>query len=824
MRPHHSAVRSARPARPRLVFALVALVALCPGAGGVRPARAQSAPSIPAWAVAHGEWSPAFASPAFDDRVAALIAHRTHLIAAGDFHRHGGVATRHIAAWDGAAWSALGSGLDSAAVALALWQGSLVVAGRFEHAGGIPCLHVARWDGTAWSAMDAGLEGRVTGLAAGDFDLVAAGELTIPGDTTRLALARWSGERWEAMAPAVEGEVTEVVEHRGRFVIAVDHLGPGFVDSVSIHRWENPGWGSLSRFRWGGAPQQRLAVQDDELHLLGIFSRASPYYSGTAPVLVLGDTGWVDVSGLRGHASKGVRTPWGLVVTGTFDSGLQPYPMAIVHPHSSVIVGQVPHPRPDALAWWAGGLATIGRPPDEYDRYRGSPTMLAPAAFDRSSWVELRPLGPARAGILAAAGSELSGFDTGRDTLTVWGAEDLYRPADPGWAGPTTFLRWDAGVWRPGAGVSVLQVMCAVRRPEGMVVGHRGQPGPRSATTFIRRLVANEVEPLGTGLDSIPRRLVESPFGLAVLGDFRMAGGLRVPGIALWDGAAWQAIAGLDSASRVTACTAVGGALWLGGDLGPHGALARWDGAALTAVATSTTRRIDGLVASGDQLVAAGEFEIGGRLFGGLALWDGSAWRALDDGHIALSEVRGLASEGPDLYALAEVAVDGDALGTDVARWDGLGWTLLGARVDGPVEPRIHAIAAHEGALWMAGRFSSVAGVSSYAVARWTPGGAVRPDGRPSTATFDVLAPNPSSTVVQLAFTLSRVAGVRITLHDVAGRQVRVLFERALASGSHRLAWDGRDDAGRLAPAGVYLARLQVDGERTRARRIVRLP
>ncbi|MCB1150037.1 hypothetical protein KDK88_00705, partial [bacterium] len=47
---------------------------------------------------------------------------------------------------------------------------------------------------------------------------------------------------------------------------------------------------------------------------------------------------------------------------------------------------------------------------------------------------------------------------------------------------------------------------------------------------------------------------------------------------------------------------------------------------------------------------------------------------------------------------------------------------------------------------------------------------------------------------------------------DARGRRVRVLVHGSLAVGAHTAAWDGRDDAGRLQPAGVYLARVRSAG------------
>ncbi|MBK7369088.1 MAG: hypothetical protein IPJ04_14625 [Candidatus Eisenbacteria bacterium] len=81
---------------------------------------------------------------------------------------------------------------------------------------------------------------------------------------------------------------------------------------------------------------------------------------------------------------------------------------------------------------------------------------------------------------------------------------------------------------------------------------------------------------------------------------------------------------------------------------------------------------------------------------------------------------------------------------------------------------------------------------------------------------------NPSRGPVALRCTLPREAHVRLVLLDVGGRRVRTLEDRVLAAGAHEVTWNGRDDSGATAPAGLYWARLEADGE-VWTRRIVRL-
>jgi hypothetical protein len=71
------------------------------------------------------------------------------------------------------------------------------------------------------------------------------------------------------------------------------------------------------------------------------------------------------------------------------------------------------------------------------------------------------------------------------------------------------------------------------------------------------------------------------------------------------------------------------------------------------------------------------------------------------------------------------------------------------------------------------------------------------------------LGPNPFRDALALRFGLARRERASVSVHDVAGRLVRVLADRELAAGEHALAWDGRDSRGSAAPAGLYWVRLR---------------
>ena len=82
-----------------------------------------------------------------------------------------------------------------------------------------------------------------------------------------------------------------------------------------------------------------------------------------------------------------------------------------------------------------------------------------------------------------------------------------------------------------------------------------------------------------------------------------------------------------------------------------------------------------------------------------------------------------------------------------------------------------------------------------------------RPAG-PALAAF----PNPFNPVVTIAWSLPAPGPARLEVYDLRGRRVRALLAGEPVAAGGTVRWDGRDDAGRAAPSGVYLARLRTTG------------
>ena len=71
--------------------------------------------------------------------------------------------------------------------------------------------------------------------------------------------------------------------------------------------------------------------------------------------------------------------------------------------------------------------------------------------------------------------------------------------------------------------------------------------------------------------------------------------------------------------------------------------------------------------------------------------------------------------------------------------------------------------------------------------------------------------PNPFNPVTVLQYDLPELSNVKLTIYDLAGRQVKSLVHETQAPGLKTIVWDARDDMGNKMGAGVYIYQLKTD-------------
>jgi len=87
-------------------------------------------------------------------------------------------------------------------------------------------------------------------------------------------------------------------------------------------------------------------------------------------------------------------------------------------------------------------------------------------------------------------------------------------------------------------------------------------------------------------------------------------------------------------------------------------------------------------------------------------------------------------------------------------------------------------------------------------------------DAAPAVATLVASHPNPFNPDTAIRFGLAKAGPVTLSIYDVGGRLTATLLSAEfLPAGWHTAVWRGRDAAGRPQASGVYLCRLDADGE-----------
>ena len=87
--------------------------------------------------------------------------------------------------------------------------------------------------------------------------------------------------------------------------------------------------------------------------------------------------------------------------------------------------------------------------------------------------------------------------------------------------------------------------------------------------------------------------------------------------------------------------------------------------------------------------------------------------------------------------------------------------------------------------------------------------------------------PNPFNPETTIRYDLAALPSgdilpVRLTVYNVAGQLVRILFDEAQRPGSYAVQWDGHDEQGQAVSSGVYLYRLEA-GDQVQVRRMLLL-
>ncbi len=549
-----------------------------------------------------------------DGPVRAVLAHGGDLWVGGAFRNAGGVRASRIARWDGKRWHAVGAGFDKGVRALIVFRGAVWAAGEFTFSGSTRVGAMARWDGRRWQPVGHATHARlpsVHALATDGTSLFAAGLFTAVGGTAATNVARFDRVRWHALGGGTNDAVSALTMFGGNVIAGGIFKRAGGVRAEGLAAWNGRRWMAMGQgvqkapFSNAQPDVRSLTVFGGKLYVAGNFGR-----SGTA---VLHSIGLWDGTALRsiGGVSRirfpfiGATVTWNhrLYCAGDFQSvgraPLDPGSDKVTHAIASY----------DGRRWhrFAGGWG-VGGDLHNFTRYRGE--LVAGGAFRSAggSW---------RNNLVRFDGNDwraFGAFDGPVDDMVEFGKElwvvGSFRTVNKIVA--KGVARFDGQRWRgvglgPARCIEVFRgsvYVAGIGNPlrytgSGWVsVGQRVFGQFNDMQTWGNRLYiggtqligpnlyawdGRSLAPVGRGTNGAVAALGVHNGKLIVGGRFTVAGGVRTPRIAQWDGSRFSGFGSGIPGTRnavVLAIASLNGELIVGGSFATSagGNLSRWQG------------------------------------------------------------------------------------------------------------------------------------------------------------------------------------------------------------------------------------------------------
>lgn len=161
--------------------------------------------------------------------------------------------------WNGQEWFTPTEFADIKASMMGSWQGQLVVQGQFSIQGQLFSQGLLRWDGKAWHPLAVG-EPVVANFAEalGD-ELVVGGLFSSLNGNAVQNLAAWNEFRWREIGGAPDGQVTDGFVHAGQLFVFGNFSNIGDAAVSRSARWDGSAWTSF-------VPRDQLIVDVNNLY------------------------------------------------------------------------------------------------------------------------------------------------------------------------------------------------------------------------------------------------------------------------------------------------------------------------------------------------------------------------------------------------------------------------------------------------------------------------------------------------------------------------------------------------------------------------------
>jgi hypothetical protein len=672
---------------------------------------------------------------------------------------------------------AVGGGLMGSVHALASYQGKLYAGGAFS--GNFAC-----WDGSMWT-YPGSWDGEIRTLKVID------GVLYIGGNFSGV-MRSWDGVSFTELPGADLLEVLAIEPFGGQIVVG--GYPTEFLPMWDGSQWTHVDWGLIANGVYA------MAAYDDKLYLGGdLWLWSGDWFSCL---------GYWDGSGVHGV---------GEISPGTVHSLLAPESGG-----GALLVG--------------GSFAGEGDRHDNLGHWNGDSWVTYPSMGGTDGPVYSLSGEP----IKAMIGGDFDHYDdveTGNivEAIPAWGQTRYY-----GWRGEGLnrsgnslalhegdvvvggpfqaagekvlggVARWGAGGWNP-LGEGLVQ-FCF--REVLDLYSWQGDLYATVAANGVHRWDGVDWSSFGADIDGWMHKIIDYQGALHVGG----SPGYGSDPVVRWEDPDWVPLGtGIDGADspRVKAFAVHDGDLYAGGHFDSAGGqpaanIARWDGATWHPLGEGCDGDVEVLYSDGNRLIAAGDFvSAGGSPASRVAVWQDNAWSPLGEG--VTGTVRAIVRLEGHLLIGGNIEVAGISDSQDLFVWRDTEWRPLFPGL----EMYVNDLVVRENRLWVTGSIIAAGEVPSHNVAVFeaSPTTVEGDDPAGGMLTLKPVYPNPFNPQTTVSFTLGVEGPVRLSIHDVQGRRLRVLVDRALPIGDHDFTWDGRDESGRELPSGVYFSRLEAEGE-----------
>jgi trimeric autotransporter adhesin len=374
-------------------------------------------------------------------------------------------------------------------------------------------------------------------------------------------------------------------------------------------------------------------------------------------------------------------------------------------------------------------------------------------------------------------------------------------------------LKWDGSSWQ-NLGVGVVgEVKTIVVFQNKLIVGGSFIDAGNLDCPYLAMWDGTNWNDLGGTTNSIVQSLAVWNNKLIIGGYFTQCENLPAKYIVQYDGNNFSTMGtGMGgSQGQVMALTSYNGDLYAGGFFSTAGGvavnhLAKWNGSAWSAVGSGVSGIVYALGTHNNNLVIGGLFTAaGGVSANAIALYDGTSYSALGSGCSGgfYPYVFSVLSFNGELYVAGMYTIAGGQTVNGIAKWNGNAWSgFNGGFYNGGTNAYgAYGICIFNNNLVATGIFNTAGGVGVGNIAIWEGllTGVNNNQTVPDRFELSQNYPNPFNPTTKIGFSIAKSEDVKLTVHDITGREAALLVNEHMIAGVYEIAFD----ASKLS-SGVY--------------------